>query len=142
VYFSYSYVFRFLGSKGALKKYFLSFTVFSNSYSTIFRTHKPLNPPFISNYSLFYIISYNFHLLFLLFDNNIVNLNCESQFLKKSFFVHQCSVCICSTCQSESWKRKHWCGFLFLLCKSRRAAQTLITLEKHDMFGLQPSASI
>jgi hypothetical protein len=51
-------------------------------YSTVFRNYEPLNPTSISNYPLFYIITYNYHLLFLLSDNNIVHANCESQFLK------------------------------------------------------------
>jgi hypothetical protein len=64
---------------------FTSKRIFSAIYSfyrTVFCTRSPLYPISISNYSLFYIILYNYHILFLLFNNNIVNINCKSQFLK------------------------------------------------------------
>jgi hypothetical protein len=45
--------------------YFLQYS-FLYSFTSIF------------NYSLFYIILYNYHILFLLFNNNIVNINYKS----------------------------------------------------------------
>jgi hypothetical protein len=52
--------------------YFLQFLQYSFSHS--FTS--------ISTYSLFYIIPYNYHILFLLFNNNIVNINYKPRFLK------------------------------------------------------------
>jgi hypothetical protein len=55
-------------------------------YSTIFSiicTCRTLNSYSISNYALIYIILYNYHLLFSLPNNNIVNIICETQILKK-----------------------------------------------------------
>jgi hypothetical protein len=70
----------------SLKEYSPSFIIF---YNIFVHTHPPLYTTYIFNYSLFYIILYNYHILFLLFNNNTVNINCKSQFLKidNSFFL-------------------------------------------------------
>jgi hypothetical protein len=54
------------------------YNFFNSFYSIIF--YGPLNLTSIFNYLLLYIILYNYHILF---SSSIVNINCESQFLKK-----------------------------------------------------------
>jgi hypothetical protein len=69
---------HWLSLNSIFKKYSLLFIVFYDFYSIVFL----YSFTSIFNYSLFYIILYNYHILFLLLNNNILNINCKSQFLK------------------------------------------------------------
>jgi hypothetical protein len=59
-------------------EYSLFYIVFYNFYNSIFHLFTSIFGLSVSTYSLFYIILYHYHVLFLLFNNNIVNINCKS----------------------------------------------------------------